>query len=87
MKLTPWCIAAIAPIAVASCSGTVLGQVAVLAVTVGIFCGTLSLGRVTATNAAPQASLDGAPPALTPLPRPSLAGPASSPEDGRTALG
>jgi hypothetical protein len=45
MKLTPWYLAAIAPIAVAGCSGTVLGHVAVLAVTLGIFVGTLSLGK------------------------------------------
>ena len=45
MKLTPWYIAAIAPIAVAGCSGTLFGHVAVLAVTLGIFWGTLSLGR------------------------------------------
>jgi hypothetical protein len=45
MKLTPWYLAAIAPIAVAGCLGTLLGHFAVLAVTVGIFVGTLSLGR------------------------------------------
>jgi hypothetical protein len=45
MKLTPWYLAAIAPIAVAGCSGTLLGHFAVLAVTLGIFIGTLSLGR------------------------------------------
>ena len=45
MKLTPWYLAAIAPIAVAGCSGAFLGHFAVLAVTVGIFVGTLSLGR------------------------------------------
>ncbi len=45
MKLTPWYLAAIAPIAVAGCSGAFVGQLAVLAVTVGIFVGTLSLGR------------------------------------------
>jgi hypothetical protein len=45
MKLTPWYLAAIAPIAVAGCSGTLLGHFAVLAVTLGIFVGTLSLGR------------------------------------------
>lgn len=45
MKLTPWCIAAIAPIAVAGWSGALLGHVAVLGVTLGIFFGTLSLGR------------------------------------------
>jgi hypothetical protein len=45
MKLTPWYLAALAPIAVAGCSGTVMGHVAVLAVAIGIFVGTLSLGR------------------------------------------
>ncbi len=45
MKLTPWYLAAIAPIAVAGCSGAFLGHVAVLAVTLGIFIGTLQLGR------------------------------------------
>jgi hypothetical protein len=53
MKLTPWYIAAIAPIAVAGCSGTLFGHVAVLAVTVGIFVGTLSLGRHAAGASAP----------------------------------
>ena len=45
MNLTPWCLAAIAPIAVTGCSGTLLGHFAVLGVTLGIFVGTLSLGR------------------------------------------
>lgn len=45
MKLTPWYFAAIAPIAVAGWSGAFLGHFAVLAVTVGIFVGTLSLGK------------------------------------------
>lgn len=45
MKLTPWYLVAIAPIAVAGCSGAFLGQCAVLAVTLCIFIGTLSLGR------------------------------------------
>ena len=45
MKLTPWYLVAIAPIAVAGCSGAFLGQCAVLAVTLCIFVGTLSLGR------------------------------------------
>jgi hypothetical protein len=48
MKLTPWYLAAVAPIAVAGCSGAFLGQCAVLAVTLCIFVGTLSLGRRTA---------------------------------------
>jgi hypothetical protein len=47
MKLTPWYLVAIAPIAVAGCSGAFLGQCAVLAVTLCIFVGTLSLGRHT----------------------------------------
>ena len=47
MKLTPWYLVAIAPIAVAGCSGAFLGQCAVLAVTLCIFVGTLSLGRQT----------------------------------------
>ena len=45
MKLTPWYLVAIAPIAVAGCSGAFLGHCAVLAVTLCIFIGTLSLGR------------------------------------------
>ncbi len=45
MKLTPWYLAALAPIAVAGCSGALMGHVAVLAVAIGIFVGTLSLGR------------------------------------------
>jgi len=45
MKLTPWYFVAIAPIAVAGCSGAFLGHCAVLAVTLCIFVGTLTLGR------------------------------------------
>jgi hypothetical protein len=45
MKLTPWYLVAVAPIAVAGCSGAFLGHCAVLAVTLCIFVGTLSLGR------------------------------------------
>jgi hypothetical protein len=61
MKLTPWYLAAIAPIAVAGCSGTFLGHFAVLAVTLGIFIGTLSLGRHTAASGkAIPAAVDGA---------------------------
>jgi hypothetical protein len=45
MKLTPWYLAALLPIAIAGCSGALMGHVAVLAVTIGIFVGTLSLGR------------------------------------------
>jgi hypothetical protein len=45
MRLTPWFLAAIAPVAVAGCSGAFFGHFAVLALTFGIFFGTLSLGR------------------------------------------
>jgi hypothetical protein len=51
MKLTPWYLAALAPIAVAGCSGALMGHVAVLAVAIGIFVGTLSLGRPPAPSA------------------------------------
>ncbi len=50
MSLTPWYLAAIAPLAVAGCSGAYFGQLAVLALTLGIFFGTLSLGRVAAVR-------------------------------------
>ena len=50
MRLTPWYLAAIAPLAVAGCSGAFFGQFAVLALTLGIFFGTLSLGRHAATR-------------------------------------
>jgi hypothetical protein len=45
MKLTHWYVAAFAPIAALGCLGTAVGHLAVLAVTFGIFYGTLSLGR------------------------------------------
>lgn len=54
MKLTPWYLAALAPIAVAGCSGALMGHVAVLAVAIGIFVGTLSLGRTTQVPVASQ---------------------------------
>lgn len=50
MKLTPWYLVAIAPLAVAGCSGAFLGQLAVLAVALCIFIGTLSLGRAPSTS-------------------------------------
>jgi hypothetical protein len=50
MKLTPWYLAALLPIAIAGCSGALMGHVAVLAVTIGIFVGTLSLGRAHAKS-------------------------------------
>jgi hypothetical protein len=51
MKLTPWYLVAIAPLAVAGCSGAFMGQCAVLAVTLCIFVGTLTLGRHTRSGA------------------------------------
>lgn len=57
MKLTPWYLVAIAPIAVAGCSGAFLGHFAVLAVTLCIFVGTLSLGRHTNSVAPDNAEL------------------------------
>ena len=50
MKLTPWYLVALAPLAVAGWSGALLGHVAVLAVTIGIFVGTLSLGKTIAAE-------------------------------------
>ena len=47
MKLTPWYLVAVAPIAVAGYSGAFLGHLAVLAVTLCIFVGTLTLGQHT----------------------------------------
>lgn len=61
MKLTPWYLAALAPIAIAGCSGAVMGQVAVLAVVIGIFVGTLSLGKSqpqSETNATVASQID-----------------------------
>ena len=52
MKLTPWYLVAIAPIAIAGCSGAFMGQCAVLAVTLCIFVGTLTWGRQTRAAAA-----------------------------------
>lgn len=65
MKLTPWYLAALAPIAIAGCSGTFFGHVAVLALTLGIFFGTLSLGRGAPSGAAATTSAPSeVPPAL-----------------------
>jgi hypothetical protein len=58
MKLTPWYLVAIAPIAVAGCSGAFMGQCAVLAVTLCIFVGTLTLGRQTRATTAVLAETD-----------------------------
>jgi hypothetical protein len=45
MKITPWYLAALAPFAAIGCSGAYLGHAAVVLLTIGIFWGTLSLGR------------------------------------------
>jgi hypothetical protein len=58
MKLTPWYLVAIAPIAVAGCSGAFMGHCAVLAVTLCIFVGTLTLGRHSGAQAAVTESTD-----------------------------
>lgn len=63
MKLTPWYLAALAPIAVAGCSGALMGHVAVLALTIAIFVGTLSLGR---TNAPAASNSSAVPAAVAP---------------------
>ena len=51
MKITPWFLAALAPFAAIGCSGAYMGHAAVLVLTVGIFLGTLSLGRAPANSA------------------------------------
>jgi hypothetical protein len=51
MKITPWYLAALAPFAAIGCSGAYLGHAAVVLLTIGIFWGTLSLGR---TSSSPQ---------------------------------
>lgn len=64
MKLSPWYLVAVAPIAIAGCSGAFLGQCAVLAVTLCIFVGTLTLGPArrgaasTASVEAPEIQAD-----------------------------
>jgi hypothetical protein len=45
MKFTPWYLAALAPFAAIGCSGAYLGHAAVVALTLSIFVGTLSLGK------------------------------------------
>ena len=46
MKIAPWYLAALAPFAAVGYSGAHLGHAFVVALTIGIFCGTLSQGRV-----------------------------------------
>lgn len=79
MKLTPWYLAALAPIFVAGCSGALMGHVAVLAVAIGIFVGTLSLGRqqpaadTLASSVVTQLKTPVAMPAPAPVPAPNEA--------------
>jgi len=47
MKITPWYLAALAPFAAIGYSGAYLGHVMVVVLTIGIFCGTLAMGRTT----------------------------------------
>ena len=53
MKITPWYLAALAPFAAMGCSGAYLGHAAVVLLTLGIFLGTLALGRTTGVCQAP----------------------------------
>jgi hypothetical protein len=48
MKITPWYLAALAPFAAIGCSGAYLGHAAVVMLTIGIFWGTLSMGKMPA---------------------------------------
>src|SRR5262245_6588748 len=63
MKITPWYLAALAPFAALGYSGAYLGHAAVVVLTLGIFLGTLSLGRTSA--AAGTAVRSAAPPGGT----------------------
>src|SRR5262249_25494552 len=45
MRIPPWYLAALAPFAALGYSGAYLGHAAVVVLTIGIFLGTLSLGR------------------------------------------
>jgi len=58
MKLiTPWFLAAVLPVLALGCTGiTFLGHFAVLAVTLGIFVGTLSLNKARTTTSESDAA-------------------------------
>jgi hypothetical protein len=45
MRITPWYLAALAPFAAIGYSGAYLGHAVVTVLTIGIFWGTLSMGR------------------------------------------
>jgi hypothetical protein len=51
MKLNPWYLAALVPVALLAADGAFSAQVAVLGVTLGIFFGTLSLGKAAQNDA------------------------------------
>jgi hypothetical protein len=53
MKITPWYLAALAPFAAIGCSGAYLGHAAVVMLTIGIFWGTLSMGKMPAAPTQP----------------------------------
>lgn len=55
MKITPWYLAALAPFAAIGWSGAYLGHAMVVVLTIGIFCGTLGLGRANPPAAPPGA--------------------------------
>lgn len=55
MKITPWYLAALAPFLAIGWSGAYLGHVVVVILTIGIFCGTLSLGRSNPPTEPPSA--------------------------------
>ncbi len=53
MKMTPWYLAAIAPLAAAGYAGAFVGQFAVLAVTLGLLFSTVNLTRVALPSSEP----------------------------------
>ncbi|MEZ4301292.1 MAG: hypothetical protein R3B70_40530 [Polyangiaceae bacterium] len=55
MKITPWYLAALAPFAAIGWSGAYLGHAMVVVLTIGIFCGTLALGRSNPPTEPPSA--------------------------------
>jgi hypothetical protein len=74
MKLTPWYLAAVAPVIVAGLSNAFMGQMAVLAVVLSIFIGTVTAGRGTPLTG--SAKKTGGEPLLTRADNSSLLAPA-----------
>ena len=54
MKLSPWYLAALVPVVLVASQGAMGAQLAVLGVALGIFFGTLSLGRAPQGASAPR---------------------------------